>query len=41
MGRPRKNRAVIEMNGSIRNHPGRYEDREPEPETKGQKQWAR
>ena len=34
-GRPRKNRAVLEMSGSIRNHPGRFEDRGPEPETKG------
>jgi hypothetical protein len=34
-GRPRKNLAVLEMSGAIRQHAGRYEDREPEPETKG------
>jgi hypothetical protein len=35
VARPRKNLAVLEMSGTIRNHPGRYEERGPEPETKG------
>jgi hypothetical protein len=35
MGRPRKPLAVLEMSGAIRQHAGRFEDREPEPETKG------
>jgi hypothetical protein len=34
-GRPRKSAAILEMSGTIRNHPGRYEDVPPEPETKG------
>lgn len=34
-GRPRKNLAVLEMSGAIRKNAGRFEDREPEPETKG------
>lgn len=33
-GRPRKNLAVLEMTGAVRNHPSRFVDR-VEPETKG------
>jgi hypothetical protein len=35
VGRPRKNAAILEMNGTLRNHPARYDERGPEPETKG------
>lgn len=35
MGRPRKSKAVLEMTDAMRKNPGRYADREEEPETKG------
>jgi hypothetical protein len=35
VGRPRMNLAFLQMSGTAQAHPGRYEDRGPEPETKG------
>jgi hypothetical protein len=35
MGRPRKSAKVLEMTGTARNHPGRYAEIPPEPETAG------
>jgi hypothetical protein len=35
LGRPRKNRNLLEMSGTIRDHPGRYEGEAPPPETSG------
>jgi hypothetical protein len=35
LGRPRKNRNLLEMSGTIRDHPGRYAEESPEPATAG------
>lgn len=35
MGRPRKNKLVLEMTGAVQKNRGRYADRGDEPETRG------
>lgn len=35
MGRPRKSAKLLEMSNTLRDHPSRYADLPPEPETKG------